>query len=144
MSIFNNLSEYEKKLLLDYPIYISLLASNKDGGLDKEEKDAAIELYKIKTHVSNPLLEEYYSLEAKQFENRLLELNSKLPMERTERNTVIKKELESLSRVLLKVDGKYSQALTTSMQTFKEHVSTAHRNALSNFIFPIPIQGLSD
>jgi hypothetical protein len=43
MSIFNNFSQNEKKLLLDYLIYISLLASNKDGGLDKEEKDVAME-----------------------------------------------------------------------------------------------------
>ena len=144
MSIFQNLSEYEKKLLLDYPIYISLLAANKDGELDEVEKKAAIELYKTKINVSNPLIEDYYSLEEDEFEYRLLEMDAKLPKERTIRDTVIKKELEYLSNVLLKLDEKYSEALIVSMQTFKEHVSKAHRNTLLSFIFPMPISGLSD
>jgi hypothetical protein len=30
------------------------------------------------------------------------------------------------------------------MKSFKEHVSKAHHNILVDFIFPMPLEGLSD
>jgi len=30
------------------------------------------------------------------------------------------------------------------MKSFKEHVSEAHHNVLEDFLFPIPIKGLTD
>lgn len=144
MNTFTTISEYERNLLLDYPIYISLLAANKDGEFDEKEKKAALELYKTKMHASNPLLDEYYSASEKDFENRLIKMDEKLPKDRITRDNVINKELEYLSNVLYKLDQTYSEALIQSMKSFQEHVSKAHRNALLNFIFPIPISGLSD
>jgi hypothetical protein len=38
----------------------------------------------------------------------------------------------------------YRSAMHRSMKSFKDHVSKAHRNVLIDFIFPMPIKGLSD
>ncbi|ABG57700.1 hypothetical protein [Cytophaga hutchinsonii] len=144
MSIFQNISEYEKNALLNYPAYISLLAANKDGVLDDAERKAAVELYRTKTFASDELLEEFYSEQDVVFEKNLLEIDKRLPKEKEKRESVIKTELIYISNVLSKLDEKYSNAMNKSMEAFKEHVSKAHHSILVNFILPIPIAGLSD
>lgn len=144
MSIFQTISEEEKRSLLNYPVYITLLAANKDGLLDEQEKKAAVDLYHAKNAVSEPLLKEFYFEQDEIFEKRLVEINTSLPEERHERESAIQKELVNLSKILSKIDDKYAHALRQSMEAFKDHVSKAHRSVLVNFIFPIPITGLSD
>lgn len=144
MSIFQTISEEEKRSLLNYPVYITLLAANKDGLLDDEEKKAAVNLYHSKNVVSEPLLKEFYCEQDEIFEKRLLEIDASLPEERHERELIIQKELIDLSKILAKIDEKYVQVLQQNMEAFKDHVSKAHRSVLVNLIFPIPIAGLSD
>ncbi len=144
MSIFENISEYEKNALLNYPAYISLLAANKDGVLDEAEKKAAVDLYRTKTFANDALLEEFYSEQDAVFEKNLLDIDMKLPKDKQKRESMIKTELIYISNVLSKLDEKYSTAMNKSMEAFKEHVSKAHHSILVSFILPIPISGLSD
>ncbi|MGN6646863.1 MAG: hypothetical protein ACTHJT_10085 [Cytophaga sp.] len=144
MSIFQTISEEEKTSLLNYPVYITLLAANKDGLLDEEEKKAAVDLYHAKKSVCEPLLKEFYSEQDEIFEKRLVEIDAALPEGRHEREAVIQTELTFISKILAKLDEKYVHALRQSMEAFIDHVSKAHRSTLVNLIFPIPITGLSD
>lgn len=144
MSMFQNISESEKNALLNYPVYITLLAANKDGVLDAAEKKAAVELYRSKSVVRDELLEEFYIEQDIVFENSLLEMDMKLPKDKEKRESILKTELINLSNVLSKLDEKYIDAMHKSMEAFKEHVSKAHHSILVNFVFPIPITGLSD
>lgn len=144
MSIFQNISEYEKNALLSYPAYITLLAANKDGVLDDKEKKAAVDLYRTRTVVCDELLQEFYSEQDVIFEKNLLEIDMKLPKDKEKRESVIKTELIYLSNILSKLDEKYVNAMHKSMEAFKEHVSKAHHSILVDFIFPIPIAGLSE
>ncbi|MCU7549288.1 hypothetical protein OCK74_09180 [Chitinophagaceae bacterium LB-8] len=43
----------------------------------------------------------------------------------------------------MKLGKEYASAMRRSMQSFKDHVSKAHHNVLVDFIFPIPIKGIS-
>ncbi len=56
MKQFNTLTKDEKEALLKFPAYISLLAANSDGLLDKVEKKDAFKLEHIKTFSADPLL----------------------------------------------------------------------------------------
>ena len=77
------------------------------------------------------------------FENNIQQLDKALPIEKTAREAALKKELLTLEKVILKLGEEYITAIHQSMKSFKEHVSQAHHNVLVDFIFPMPIKGLT-
>jgi hypothetical protein len=52
--------------------------------------------------------------------------------------------LVNLEKIVLKLGEKYVSVMHSSMKSFKEHVSKAHRNVLADFLFPLPIEGITD
>lgn len=143
MKPFNKLSTKENLALLKFPVYISLLAANGDGILDKIEKKSAIELANTKTFSCDPLLKEFYNEGFNVFENNLLNLDKELPQDINMRDAAIKKELLILEKIAAKLGGKYVLIMHQSMKTFKDHVSKAHQNVLVDFVFPLPITGIT-
>jgi len=141
--LFKKLSVGEKGALLKFPVYISLLAAENDDKLDEDEKKAAIKLSHIKTFSCDPLLAEFYKEADMVFKNNIEQLDKNLPKEKNKKDAVIKMELLKLEEIITKLGDKYSSVMHHSMQSFKEHVSKAHNNVLVDFIFPIPIQGLT-
>jgi hypothetical protein len=144
MRIFENLTEAEKDELLKFPAYVSLLAANAEGGLDKAEKKAAIHFSHIKTYSCHPMLWGYYHEADKVFEQNITQLDEELPRTRRERILAIKDELVKLEKILLKLGEDYTFLMLRSMKSFKDHVSKAHHNVLEDFIFPLPIKGLTE
>ncbi len=144
MKPFKNLSEKENKELLKFPAYISLLAANSDGELDEKEKKSAIRFSHIKTFSCDPLLSEYYEEADKVFEKNIIQIDNGLPKGISKREAIIKKELMRLEKLLKKLGGEYPAVMHRSMRSFKDHVSKAHHNVLVDFIFPMPIEGLTD
>lgn len=143
MKQFSTLTESEKEVLLKFPAYITLLAANSDGLLDKAEKREAIKLEHIKTFTADPLLQEFYREADKVFKNNLQQINKNLPEGREPREVDIKTELMKLEKIVLKLGEDYTSAMHRSMKSFKDHVSKAHHNVLIDFVFPMPIKGLS-
>ncbi len=143
MKQFSTLTKEDREALLKFPAYITLLAANSDGLLDKAEKKEAIKLEHIKTFSADPLLAEFYREADKVFRNNLEHLDKNLPQEKDRRETAIKNELMKLEKIVSKLGEDYTSAMHRSMKSFKDHVSKAHHNVLIDFIFPIPIKGLS-
>ncbi|MDQ6812956.1 MAG: hypothetical protein M3040_04370 [Bacteroidota bacterium] len=143
MKQFNNLSTQENKELLTFPAYISLLAADSDGKLDNAEEKSAIKFSHIKTFSADPLLTEFYKEADNVFKRNIEQLDKELPNERKSREAAIKKELVKLEKIVLKLGEAYTTVMHRSMKSFKEHVSQAHHNVLVDFIFPMPIKGLS-
>lgn len=143
MNTFDSLSHTEQQEFLRFPVYISLLAANKDGETDEKEKQVAIAFDHMKTYSCNPTLADFYNKADKIFEKSIVELDNELPKWEEERDTAIKLALAKLAKLLLKFDETYRTTTHQSMRSFTEHVSAAHFNALENFIFPIPIKGLT-
>jgi hypothetical protein len=141
---FKNLSIQEYEALLKFPVYISLLAASSDYKPDKIEKMAAIKFAHMKTFSCDPLLDEFYEAADKVFESNMEQLDKELPEESDDRKAAIKKELLNLERIVLKLGKEYTSIMHRSMKSFKEHVSKAHHNVLVDFIFPVPIPGLTD
>lgn len=144
MKNYNDLNEMEKDQLLKFPAYISLLASTAREGIDKQEKKAVVKLTHIKTFSCDPLLADFYKETDSIFEKTITVLNENLPHSQEERKMAICRELNNLEPVLKKLDPTYAYALRRSMESYKYHISKAHRNILEYFIFPMPIDGISD
>jgi hypothetical protein len=143
MNWIKNISETENEALLKFPVYVSLLAALKDSKLDEAEKKSAIKFSHIKTYSCDPLLTSFYEAADKVFEKNMLQLDKDLPVKNEERVTAIKKELSNLEKIVLKLGKEYTTVMHRSMKSFKEHVSKAHDNVLVDFIFPMPIKGLT-
>ncbi len=143
MNRIKNISESEYDALLKFPVYISLLAANSDSKLDEAEKKSAIKFSHIKTYSCDPLLTSFYEEADKVFEKNMLQLDKNLPVKNEERAAVIKKELLDLEKIVLKLGKAYTTVMHRSMKSFKEHVSKAHHNVFVDFIFPMPMEGLT-
>jgi len=144
MRPFNNLTVQENEALLKFPAYISILAASSNDKLDEAEKKTAIKFAHTKTFSCDPLLSDFYQEVEKVFEKNIEQLDKNLPKEKDKRNTAIKKELLKLEKTVKKLGNEYISVINHSMESFKEHVSRAHHNILVDFIFPIPIAGLTD
>ena len=143
MKPFKELTESENNELLQFPSLVSLLAANSDNKLDAAETRSAIRFSHIKTYSCDPLLTDFYKEADKFFENNIKQLDKRLPKEKTARDGALKKELLNLEKIVLKLGKEYIAAIHRSMKSFKEHVSQAHHNILEDFIFPIPVKGLT-
>jgi hypothetical protein len=141
---FKKLSVQENEVLLKFPAYISLLAANGDGIFDETEKKAAVDFAHIKSFSCHPRLAEFFTEADKVFENNLEQLDQDLPKEKDERDAAIKTEIVHLEKLALKLGREYASTLHRSMKTFNQHVYKAHQSVMVNFIFPLPIPGLSD
>ena len=141
--LFINLSVQENEALLKFPAYISLLAANSDDKLDESEKKSAIKLSHTKTFSCDPLLVEFYKEADRVFKNNIEQLDKDLPKEKNRRESAIKKKLSNLEKIVSKLGNEYTSAMHRSMKSFKEHISKAHHNVLVDFIFPVPIKGLT-
>jgi hypothetical protein len=144
MRPIKKLSKEEYDTLLQYPVYMSLLASNVDGKLDSTEKKAALKFSHIKTFKCVPLLTEFYKDADKVFEKNIEQLDKDLPKDKESRKEAINEELLILEKIALKMGKNYASTLHQSMQSFKEHVQEAHHNFIFDFILPIPMFGNKD
>lgn len=143
MKPFKNLTEEENNALLKFPVLVSLLAANSDGKLDEAERKAAIKFSHIKTYSCNPLLVEFYKEADMVFEKNVKQLDMELPTQMAAREAALKNELIRLENILLKLGEEYAAVMHRSMNSFKDHVSKAHHNVLMDFVFPMPIKGLT-
>ncbi len=136
MNSFKNLSVKEKRALLKFPAYISLLAANNDGRLDKAEKKVAVKFSHIKTFSSDPLLTDFYADADKNFEKDIEQIDKEIPEGREQREEAIRSELAELEKIVAKLGKEYVSIMHHSMKSFKDHVSKAHHNVLMDFLFP--------
>jgi hypothetical protein len=144
MNELEKLSPEEKELLFKAPAYISILAANADGEMDKIEKKVAVELTHIKSFSCPPLLVDFYQEVEKSFSGQLQKLDNYLPKGKQERAEAIKKELNKIEVILTKLGNRYAETLHRSLNTYSEHVSKAHNNLLTTFLFPLDFKGLPD
>jgi glutamyl-tRNA reductase len=143
MNWIKNISKKEYEELLKFPVYISLLAANSDNKLDEAEKKSAIKFSHIKTYSSDPLLTSFYEDADKVFEKNIQQMDKDLPSGKEKRDIAIKKELLLLEKIVLKLGKEYTTVMHRSMKSFTEHVSKAHHNVFEDFVFPMPIKGLT-
>ncbi|MEO8860384.1 MAG: hypothetical protein ABI358_03120, partial [Ginsengibacter sp.] len=56
----------------------------------------------------------------------------------------LKKEINTVNLTIEKLDKEYAQALNKSLENYTNHVKRAAYTVFMDFIFPLPMPGLTD
>lgn len=138
-----NLSQEERDLLFKAPVLVSVLASCSYNQVNQAKKADAIKLAQLKTFTANPALLPYYNQVEKSFKSQFEEAVEKyFPFDDAKRYA-IQEELKKINLITNKLDKKYAELIRTSFDRFVNHVKKANHSVFQDFIFPIPIKGLS-
>lgn len=125
MDILNRLSNKEKDQLIEAIPYITVLIAGADGEIDKEEKEWAAKLTKIRSFASNELLHEYYHAVGVNFESKLNSIIDSLPVEVADRNSYISEKIALINPILDKLSDKVAFSFYKDFKSFAKHVATA-------------------
>ena len=140
---FEKLTKKEIDLLFKAPVLVSVLAASRDREISAKEKADAIKLAHLKTFTAYPLLIPYYKEVEKNFKS-YFEAIVKIyaPFDDAKRKT-LEQEINSVNVLIGKLDKEFATAFHTSLSDYAEHVRKADNNPLINFVFPLPIEGLT-
>jgi hypothetical protein len=141
---FEKLSNEERELLYKAPVLVSVLASCSFNEVNKYQKADAIKLAHLKTFTATPLLLPYYAEVEKTFKEQFeTSVKKYFPFDDEKRND-LKKEIEKVNRIIGKLDKGYALVLHNSLEKYSRHVRKAAHSVFQDFIFPVPIPGLTD
>lgn len=141
---FKKLTEEERELLYKAPALVSVLASCAVNAIDETRKRDAIKLSHLKTFTANPVLIPYYKEVEDGFTERFETIARKYFPFDEEKRAEMREEVNKMSEVMAKLDNKFfAQTLYTSLQRYADHVKRSIHSVFQDFIFPMPIPGLS-
>ena len=140
---FEILNNAERALLLKAPVLVSILASCSYNEINKAQKGEAIKLSHLKTFTADPLLVPYYIEVEKNFREKFEEtIKLFLPCDEVKRN-MLKREIDRVNKLISGLDQEYAAALHKSLDGYAKHVKKAAHSIFQDFIFPMPIKGLT-
>lgn len=139
-----NLTIEERSLLLKAPVLLSVLASCSYNEVNKHQKADAIKLAHLKPFTANPSLIPFYVEVEKHFEEQFEEVVREFAPFDANRCGTLKQEINKVYPVLGKLDPDYARKLLRSFEKYERHVKKAGHTVVEDFIFPVPIHGLSD
>ena len=122
---FENLREDEVQVLLDAPVYVSILIAGADGKIDKSERKEAIEVARSKQSIAREELVEYYKMVGESFEGKFNSLIESLPEDTKDRNTDIEQELRKLNFILPKIDRPFAIKFYASLKDLAKKIAEA-------------------
>lgn len=122
---FEALREDEVSVLLDAPVYVTILVAGSDGNIDNAERKEAISTARQKQSRAREQLLEYYQEVGGRFEDRLTELMESLPESTEERMKIITQELRKLNFIFPKIDKNFTVKLYASLQELAKKIAEA-------------------
>jgi hypothetical protein len=141
---FKYLTDGERELLFKAPVLVSVLASCTFNEVNEARKADAIKLAHLKTFTASPLLLPYYAEVEKCFKAQFeAEIEKYFPFDDTKR-IVLKKELDNVNCLIGKLEKEYAAAMRKSLSRYSAHVKKATHSVFQDFLFPLPISGLTD
>jgi hypothetical protein len=141
---FNNLSEEEARILLKAPALISVNAACSLNAVDPTQKADAIRLSHLKTFTAHPMLIPYYTEVEKHFKDDFEAAVQLYHPFNREKMDKLRRDIDQIKKVVQKLEPEYARLLLKSFEKYERHVRRAAHNFVQDFIFPIPIPGLSD
>ncbi len=122
---FESLREADQEVLMNAPVYVTLLIAGADGNIDSRERKEAIESARAKQFRAREQLLEYYKEVGETFESKFNELLAELPEDTEERTAAISKELRKLNFILPKLDKNFSVKLYASLKDLAKRIAEA-------------------
>ncbi len=138
------LTTEDREFLYKAPVLVSVLASCSFKEINRAQKADAIKLSHLRTFTADPLLLSYYAEVERNFRSQF-EIIAKeyYPFDENKRNA-LKGEIERVNHILGKLEKTYSETLYKSLESYSKHVKKATHTIFQDFIFPVPIPGLTD
>lgn len=140
---FEKLTDEERELLLKAPALLSVLAASGDRKISDTQIADAKRLAHLKTFTAKPLLLSYYDEVEKRFNKNFDATVKKYAPFDTSKRDALKKEIDVVNAIISKLDPEYAALLHKSLAGYADHVRRADHNVAEDFIFPIPIKGLT-
>lgn len=141
---FEKLTTEERSLLYKAPVLVSVLVSCSFNEVNKYQEADAIKLAHLKTFTAIPLLRPYYREVEMAFKGQFeTAIKKYFPFDEAKRNE-LKGEIDKVNVVIGKLDKEYALALHKSLEGYARHVKKAAHSIFQDFIFPMPIPGLTD
>ena len=141
---FEKLTAEERDLLYKAPVLVSVLASCSFNEVNRHQKADAIKLAHLKTFTANPLLLPYYREVQATFKEQFeMAIKKYFPFDEEKRDE-LKKDIGKVHFVIAKLDRAYGYVLQKSLERYSNHVKKAAHSVFQDFIFPMPIPGLTD
>lgn len=122
---FSKLSEGEFSKLKNAIPLITLLIGGADGDLDKDEKDWAEKVTKIRSYKMSADLIGFYKEVGKEFSEKLDHFVDTLPTDTDTRTKLISEQLTELNPLLAQLDQTVAYHLYRSYLSFAKHVAKA-------------------
>ena len=140
---FETLSAKEKELLFQAPVLVSLLSTSADPEVKTVQKADAIQLAHLKTFTANPLLIDYYNEVEKTFTCNFESLSKKYTPSGTVNRDALKEEIKTVNILIGKLKPSFAAVLHESLTKYAAHVKQAEHSVVEDFLFPLPIHGLT-
>ncbi len=123
---FNSLSEEQKAILIQAPVYIAYLIGGADNNFDEKEVEIAKYTVNLRKNVGDPFLFDYYALAAENFNEQLDVLVAKYEnLEAAARTSLLIEELQKVNDIFPQVDSLYAKTLLNSWKSFAREVAAA-------------------
>jgi hypothetical protein len=143
MKFYEHLTDEEQNLLLKAPVLVSVLACSRSNSINKAQKADAIKLAHFKTFTADPILLPYYNKVDKSFRDDFDAIVKQYSPLDEEKRMELKEEVKKVHRIIGKLEHTYGNTLLKSLEKYSSHVNKAQHSVIEDFIFPIPIPGLS-
>lgn len=140
---FENLSTEEKEILYRAPALVSVLASCSFDKIVAVRKADAIRLAHLKTFTADPALLFYYHKAEHSFEENFDAIATEYAPFSDEKRHLLQQEIKKINVIIEKLEPAFASLLWRSLQKYANHVRKADHSVFQDFIFPLPIPGLS-
>lgn len=130
IAAFEKLTEEEIKVMIQAPVYVSILIAGADNKIDKSEINGAVELVKLKQTKARQALLDYYKEVGKDFGHDLQESIKELPADASKRNPVVIAYLEKINDILPKLEKEFATQFYASLKEFAKNVAESSGGVL--------------
>ena len=117
------LTTEDQQILLDAVPLVTVLIAGADGKIDKNEREWAEKLTKIRSYAYHESLRPYYERLGETFAEKVDGLIDSLPEDTSIRNQEISGRLEKVNAILSKLDPAYAYHMYKSLTSFANHVA---------------------
>lgn len=127
---FKTLRDDEIQVLLNAPVYVSILIAGADDEIDKSEITQAVEIANSKQARAREQLIDYYREVGNGFQEKFIKFVNEMPDSADGRSEIITKELRKLNHILPKIDVKFAIKLHASLKDMAKKVAEASGGVL--------------
>lgn len=121
----HHLSEEEKNLVLQAPVYVSLLIAGADSHIQQEEQKRILELVHTKTFSEHYELRELYATLNHDLAEHLRQMMAALPEDTNERQAMLSGLLGRLNHIFPQLEKHFARRLYKNLREFAHYIAHA-------------------